>query len=373
MFARMFIRWLGFATCAVLVPLAGCSDDPAAEPPAGDEQQEDDDDPRGSSGPDAGRATRDASLDASKPTPSDAGRDAAPVTPAKDSGTTTVLDAGHDAGHDTGSPSTSHCLDGISDYQSAGPFKFTAKTSGSVKLWVPDVPAGCKVPVVHLANGTTANCGNYKDSLERLASHGFLTACYEDPNTGAGTMGITAFETAIKEYPDLADNKLGSTGHSQGGQASLVTLALAEAKWGDQMTYAGLAMQPASGYGTQPSGGTWRSYYAKIKSPVFMYSGDSSTGFANSSLLGISTGDGLVAVSWVKEGYDALSKSIEAYHWTAIGATHIPTPQPQQNQIAIPWFRWKLLGDAKACAFFKKMPDNTKWKTVAEQNAASCP
>ena len=39
-----------------------------------------------------------------------------------------------------------------------GPFKYDGKGLGSVKMWVPAVPAGCKVPVIHLANGTGASC-----------------------------------------------------------------------------------------------------------------------------------------------------------------------------------------------------------------------
>lgn len=266
------------------------------------------------------------------------------------------------------------CLDGITNYQAQGPFRFTTRTSGKVKFWVPQVPAGCKVPIVHLANGTTATCSNYTGALERLASHGFLTACYEDPNTGAGSYGITAFDTALREFPDLADGKkFGSTGHSQGGQASLVTLQLAEAKYGADAVYAGLAMQPASGFGTQPLGQSWRQSYGKIRSPVFMFSGDSATGFANSSLLGLSAGDGLVAISWVNEGYGALPRSLEAYHWTAVGATHIPTPVPAEQQVSIPWFRWKLLGDGAACQFFKGMTSGGKWKVQKQQNVASCP
>ena len=138
---------------------------------------------------------------------------------------------------------------------------------------------------------------------------------------------------------------------------------LAEAKWGDSYTYAGLAMEPASGFGTQPAGGSWQSIYAKIKSPMFMFSGDSAGG----------TSDGLVSIAWVQQGFDALSKTIEAYHWTGVGATHIPTPVLQEQEVSIPWFRWKLLGDNAACQFFKKMPDDkTKWKVQKEQNAAPC-
>ena len=177
---------------------------------------------------------------------------------------------------------------------------------------------------------------------------------------------------AFEMFPELADNKLGSTGHSQGGQAALVTIQLAEAKYGDKMTYAGLAMEPASGFGTQPSGQTWQQAYSKITSPVFMFSGDSATGYANSRLLGMSEGDGLVAISWVQEGYDALSKTVEAYHWTAVGGTHIPTPVEPEQQVSIPWFRWKLLGDKAACEFFKTLPGGGKWKVQKEQNAEPC-
>jgi hypothetical protein len=284
-----------------------------------------------------------------------------------------MVSAGAGGAQKADRPAGGSCLDGITDYENAGPFKFETKVAGQVKLWVPMVPAGCKVPIVHLANGTTATCANYQGALERLASHGFLTACYEDPNTGAGTQGIMAIEAAMMMYPDLWDKKIGSTGHSQGGQSAFVMLELAEAKYTDGFTFAGLAMEPASGFGTKPTEGTWQSVYAKVKSPMFMFSGDSAMGYANSSLAGMSKGDGLVGISWVQEGFDALSKTIEAYHWTAVGATHIPTPVGPEQQVSIPWFRWKLLGDTAACNFFKKMADGTKWKMQKEQNVMDCP
>ncbi len=236
----------------------------------------------------------------------------------------------------------SSCLAGITNYETAGPFKYTATSSGSVKIWVPTVPAGCKVPVIHLANGTGATCSDYGDDLVRFATHGFLATCYEDPNTGAGTDGVTAFTTALAMYPNLAAHALGSTGHSQGGQAAFTTLQLSEAKWGSSYIYAGLAMEPASGFGDQPTGGTWEQVYGKIKSPMFMFSG---------------TADMLVSAAWVGEAYSAMNPKNEVYWWSAIGATHIPTPQVPEEQVSIPWFRWKLLGDGAACKFFKAMPE----------------
>jgi len=64
-----------------------------------------------------------------------------------------VTDDGGASG-DGGTNAQGSCLDGITDYEDAGPFTFTTTMSGSVNFWIPAVPAGCKVPVIHLANGT---------------------------------------------------------------------------------------------------------------------------------------------------------------------------------------------------------------------------
>jgi hypothetical protein len=302
-------------------------------------------------------------------------------TPTAGTGTATLAGTGAPSTGGTGAPSTggtgavptggggakppttegggeSSCLDGIEGYGETGPFMYEAKRSGQVNIWVPMVPAGCRVPIVHLNNGTGASCSSYQQVHERFASHGFLALCYENPNTGAGQYGVDAIETAIMEYPDLVSKKIGSTGHSQGGQAAFTTLALAEEKWGlTDYIYAGLAMQPASGFGTQPSGGSWQSVYAKIKSPMFAFSG---------------TADMLVSQGWVQQGFDALDDSIEAYHWSAIGSTHIPTPQEHTNMVGVAWWRWKLLGDQKACAWFKALDGAGEWNEVDSQNAAPC-
>lgn len=273
--------------------------------------------------------------------------------------------AGPGGGSSTGGsggevPPHGACLDGITNYGSAGPFQYTQKTVGRIKYWVPAVPAGCKVPVVHMANGTTATCSAYAASIQRLASHGFLAACYEDPNTGAGTQGLEALDTALSSFPELADHKFGSTGHSQGGQAAFTVLALAEKKYGfTDWVYAALAMEPASGFGSQPVGATWQQLYSAIQSPVFMFSG-----------LGT---DGLVSQSWVQSAYNATSPTVEAYFWTAQGATHIPVPNGLEQEISIPWFRWKLLGDSQACEYFKGIPQrNNIWDEVASKNVKPC-
>jgi len=125
-----------------------------------------------------------------------------------ESGAVSPLDAGPKAPADGasgagGAGGTNHgsCLDGITDYENAGPFKFEAKSSGSVKIWVPAGARGVQGPVIHLANGTGASCSSYQGALERMASHGFLTTCYENAQTGAGDQGVTAFDTALIDVP----------------------------------------------------------------------------------------------------------------------------------------------------------------------------
>jgi predicted alpha/beta-hydrolase family hydrolase len=247
------------------------------------------------------------------------------------------------------------CLDGITNYKEKGKFTFKTETSGAVKIWVPDVPAGCKVPVVHLANGTGASCSSYGAVLTHLASHGFLATCYENTNTGQGTQCIMALETTIMKHPELADNKIGSTGHSQGGGAAFMCLQRAEEKWGDAKIYAGHSMEPASGFGDSPA--NWASFYAKIKSPMFMFNGSS---------------DILVSASWVGDAFNALPDTTESYWYEATGAAHIPVPTSWTQESAVAWFRWKLLGDKAACEYFKKMPDGDQWNLRKKQAEKGC-
>lgn len=271
-----------------------------------------------------------------------------------DEGGIATVDAGN------GDPAGA-CLAGITNYEAAGPFQYTATSSGSVKMWVPKVPAGCKVPVIHFANAAFATCSVYGDDLVRFATHGFLATCYEGSGSADGTHGMVAFETAMTMYPDLADKRLGSTGHSQGGEAAFAVLQLAEAKWGRTMTYAGLAMEPASGADTQPPGARWQTVYGKIKSPMFMFSGAAGQ---------------VVSEASVGEAYSAMNPNDEVYWWSATGATYIPVPQVPEEQVSIPWFRWKLLGDNEACNFFKSMPDNSTispgWTQLKSENETPC-
>jgi hypothetical protein len=247
------------------------------------------------------------------------------------------------------------CLDGITNYDTEGPFSYDTKTYGSVKMWVPRVPNGCKVPIIHFANGTGARCSTYGGILQHLASHGFLTTCYEDTNTGAGTQCIDAVEEAFDRYPNIADNKLGFTGHSQGGGAAFICTYRAEQQWGTSMTIAGHAIEPASGFGDAPY--NWSTMYSQITSPMFMFNGSLDT---------------LVFASYVKQAFSALNKDVEAYWYRANGAMHIPIPTSWSKESTTVWFRWKLLGDTNACQYFKAMPNTSDWDSQDSQNEQQC-
>jgi hypothetical protein len=257
-----------------------------------------------------------------------------------------------------GTPAGASCIEPVTDFTTEGPFTFMKEMSGMVHLWIPMVPAGCKVPMVHYANGTNSTCDPNFEIMERLATHGFLGLCYENPNTGAGTQAIMAYDTAMMMHGDMIDAKIGSMGHSQGGQAAFIAMQLAEEKYGlDKTKFAGLAVEPASGFGTQPMGGSWQSVYAKIKSPMFMFSG---------------TMDNLVSEGWVRQAYDAMPAENEVYWYSAVGATHVPAPNRWQVAVSVPWFRWKLLGEKAACEAFKALPDGELFDPRESMNEAPC-
>lgn len=249
------------------------------------------------------------------------------------------------------------CLGGVENYQFGGRYDVETDSDGRVNFWAPDpdqLPEGCTVPIIHHANGTGGRCSGYSSIFRQLASHGFIVACYEDTRTGAGEQCIEAVDAAYDRYP-FASNKIGFTGHSQGGGAAFICTANAEDRWGFTHTIAGHAQEPASGYGEAPS--DWRSVYSGIRSPMFMFNGSRDT---------------LVSESWVQRGFDALASSTEAYFYEAVGARHIPTPNDEAAESALAWFLWKLEGDQDACRYFKDMPNTSRWTFQDSQMEMSC-
>ena len=71
-----------------------------------------------------------------------------PGASSEEAGTPASEDSGTTSDAAPPPPPSGMCpaLAAITDYENAGPFMYTAKTSGAVKMWVPTVPAGCKDP-----------------------------------------------------------------------------------------------------------------------------------------------------------------------------------------------------------------------------------
>jgi dienelactone hydrolase len=251
-------------------------------------------------------------------------------------------------------PPTENCLAQIFDYKSPGPFDYETISSGSVKIWKPAVPSGCQVPIVHFANGLHLACGNNEPVLAHLASHGFLALCYESPQTGDGTQCIEAVELALEQYPDLVSDKIGFAGHCQGGVSAILCAYRAEERWPEHT----LAVQAgAPEHGSFGSVEDWTELYGEIESPVFMFNGSE---------------DLLASAQLVGQGLDHLSAETEVTWYEAIGATHVPVPNQWIQESAVAWFRWKLLDDRAACAYWKAMPEGDAWDMKAETNPAPC-
>jgi hypothetical protein len=267
-----------------------------------------------------------------------------------------VLDSAIDASSDAASdpPLDNACLDGIDGYTSAGPFAFETAMIESVRLWLPSVPSGCHVPVVSFANGTGAQCSTYAESFEHLASHGFMIACYDTPNTGDGTRCQTAIEVAFETYPELVDRRVGIGGHVQGGGSATECVQRAEEHWGSMVRIAGFGAQPEHGFGGMSP--DFEERYAQIRSPMFVFHGTEAGG-----------------ASWVGDGFELLDPSTEAYWYAAVGAQYIPVPFAWINEAAVAWFRWQLLDDEAACRYFRDtMPQSSAWDLEATHSPRAC-
>ena len=241
--------------------------------------------------------------------------------------------------------SESWCVaDGATSSEQFGPYEVETTTLDRTVIVKPkNVPEGCKLPVVHFSNGTGAQCSFYAEITEQIASHGFIVSCYKSMNTGSGNACIKGLEAVYKHFPEISADLVGSTGHSQGGGASVTCAYHAEQKWGESKKYATSAIQPAHGMGRFG----YAREYAQIKSPVFMMNGDR---------------DILVPGFWVRSGFNALSSEV---HWyQANGAGHM-RPHTWARSSTLLFFKWKLLGDEAAKDAFLSLPESSYWSLKA--------
>jgi hypothetical protein len=248
-----------------------------------------------------------------------------------------------------------HCLADITDYGAAGPFAHEMVVLEQVKIWVPRAPVGCRLPVLHFASDRGVACSSYVGVVERLASHGFVVACYESPLHGSGEHCMVALETVLEAYPEIVDRRLGAMGHGPGALEAFLCAQLAEQRWGSSMLIAAHGAEPESTVGA--SVGDWESRLAQVASPSFMFSGSE---------------DWIVAPAFSLRTFEAFGGDTEVVWYEGQGASHAPPPERFIHESALPWFRWKLLGDRRACRHFKALPDTGDWTLQQSRNDSDC-
>ena len=309
----------------------------------------------GGSQPSAGSGGQGGSAGASAGAGGAIGIDAGDMIDAGELSDASGLDASDEPAPDTG------CLDNLTDYKVAGPFTYETASldtdeSGPFTAWIPNAPTGCALPVIYFAGGTGSTCDNYQSVLDHLASHGFIVACSENAAQHDDTHCVEVVDAVLDAYPEIAHpHAIGFAGHALGGGVAYLCTGRGEATWGAATSVAGFAMEPEVGTGS--TNGNWMEAHAMIDSPMLIANGSE---------------DALVSESWVRDGYEALSDTTEAYWYEASGAPHIPVPAAWMQEAAVAWFRWKLLGDNGACSYVHAMPDGDDWDLQEQQNAADC-
>ncbi|MBQ49364.1 MAG: hypothetical protein CMP10_18440 [Zetaproteobacteria bacterium] len=242
---------------------------------------------------------------------------------------------------------SSNCLKTASyDFTVSGPYQVATGRVGMVNTYTPtNLPSGCKAPVIHFNNGTGATCGFYTSINTHLASHGFVVGCYESTETGSGDECVAAINTLMSQFSAIADRtKIGTTGHSQGGAAAITCLYQGESRWPNSQLTAH-AIQPAHGMNRDG----WQSEYPQINSPIFMFSGSDDT---------------VVSDEWVAWGFNQLNTT--TYWYQANGATHF-NPHNWAKSSGVAWFRWQLLGDAKAGSTLQSYLNSQYWSSIGSK------
>jgi dienelactone hydrolase len=189
--------------------------------------------------------------------------------------------------------------------------------------------------VVLWGNGTGTQPVNYKEILQTLASWGFVVAAANTPNAGTGADMLACLDWLTAEngregsvYQGRLDlTKVGATGHSQGGGGALMAGR-------DPRIKAVAPLQPAVA-GPRFAADA----LSQQKGPILLLSG----------------GADVLARPEVQQ-QPVFENANQPVVWaTLAGASHmIPLHGgATYSGIITAWFRWRLMGDAKAGALFR--------------------
>ncbi|HDZ57342.1 MAG TPA: alpha/beta hydrolase [Pseudomonas xinjiangensis] len=121
----------------------------------------------------------------------------------------------------------------VADFSADGPFATTAGNEGpDCRVYRPRTLGedGLQHPIIIWGNGTGGTPTTYSGLLEHWASHGFVVAAARTSNAGSGEEMIDCLDYLVEQNGrssgtyagNLNVNRVGSSGHSQGGGGSIM-------------------------------------------------------------------------------------------------------------------------------------------------------
>jgi hypothetical protein len=197
---------------------------------------------------------------------------------------------------------------------------------------------GCLNPVIVWGNGTTNSPSSYTALFNHWATHGFIVAAADTSNAGSGKEMLACLSYIIAQNTASGSpfmghvdvNNIASSGYSQGGAGCL------EAGIDPRFK----VTAPVSPYVVLALGGYDTSSPMKQVHPMFMISGSADT----------------VAVPSNNQQPIFMQAPVPIFWATHAGSTHFEV-LGSGGAYAGPltaWFRYKLMGDPNAQAWFEK-------------------
>ena len=217
------------------------------------------------------------------------------------------------------------------DFAAGGPHQVTVSEEGpDCTLFLPQGARG-KAPVILWGNGTRSRVPQYAPMLRHWASHGFIVAAANTNSAGPGAPLLACLDHLAKAHGDKADlSKVGASGHSQGGGGALMAARDARIK----------ATAPIQAY-TRGLGFQAPAITAQ-HAPILLLTGGADTTAGGETDQKPVFDGAKVPVFWatLKDSPHTEPASAEA----ASG---------QYRVVTTAWFRWRLMGDQAAGAWFR--------------------
>lgn len=246
----------------------------------------------------------------------------------------------------------------VTDFDAPGPFAITHERNvgpdGAYDIVRPAQlgEAGRKHPIVSWNNGTLYQIDRYQDLLDHWASHGFVVIGGHTNSTAGGAVHEAAIEWIVAEneregsayFGMLDPSRIGASGHSQGGGATITAGAGIPSPMGIVTT---MPLMPISRF--EPA------HLEQQPVPMLIVSAtedERANEIADQALSVVTTE--LVDAQFVGVHADAMNPGIH-------GAT-------------VAWLRYQLMGDERARVEFYPagacgLCDDSRWERLRYSNA----